>query len=57
MEGSELLETLAEKDLLEHFMKAVDSDDLTAVASILDEAGIDAETIQTVIRKIQNGED
>lgn len=56
-EGSELLETLVEKNLLEDFMAAVDSDNLSEVAAILDEAGIDEETIQLVIKKIENGED
>ncbi|MES2526938.1 MAG: hypothetical protein V4598_07610 [Bdellovibrionota bacterium] len=57
MEGSDLLEVLAEKNLLEDFMAAVDSDNLSEVAAILDEAGIDEETIQLVIKKIENGED
>ncbi len=57
MEGSDLLEVLAEKNLLEDFMAAVDSDNLAEVAAILDEAGIDEETIQIVIKKIENGED
>ncbi len=57
MDGSEVLEILAAKDLLDKFMEAVDGDDLTAVASILESAGIDEESISVVIKKIQNGED
>ncbi len=56
MEGSDLLEVLAGKNLLEDFMAAVDEDNLSEVAAILDEAGIDEETIQMVIKKIENGE-
>ncbi len=57
VDGSEVLEILAEKDLLEDFMVAVDSDDLSAVAAILAEAGIDEESIQLVLKKIENGEE
>jgi hypothetical protein len=52
VEGSEVLEILAEKDLLEDFMKAVDSDSIDEIVSILESANIDDETIETVLKKI-----
>ncbi len=52
--GSELLEKLAELNLLDDFMEAVDADDFDSINSILETAGIDEETISAVIQKIKS---
>ncbi len=52
LEGSEILEMLAMVDLVDEFMEAVDSDNLTEVVNILKEAGIDDESIRNVMKEI-----
>ena len=55
-EGSIILEKLAAIDLLEDFFEAVDSDNLVKVESMLREAEVDDDTIEEVLRQIQDGE-
>ena len=52
LEGSEILEMLAMVDMVDEFMEAVDSDNLPEVVNILQEAGIDDESIKSVLKEI-----
>ncbi len=51
-EGTLVLERLAAIDQVEAFFDAIDSDNFKLVLKLLREAGVDAETIQTVMKKI-----
>ncbi len=51
-EGTLVLEKLARIDKVEEFFDAVDSEDFTAAKSLMKEAGIDAETITMVLKKM-----
>lgn len=51
-EGSLVLERLASLNLVDEFYAAVDSDNIVELVSILESAGIDDETIETVLKKI-----
>ena len=53
LESSEILEKLAEHDLLDAFYEAVDSDKLSRVAQIMRQAPIDEESINSVIDELQ----
>ena len=55
-EGTLVLERLAEIGRVDAFFDAIDSDDLPRVVRLLKKAKIDAETIATVIRKIEDGD-
>lgn len=52
-EGSIVLETLAEHDLLEDFLEAIDSDDIPKVISLMRRVQIDEEVINLTIRQIR----
>lgn len=54
-EGSIILEKLAEVDLLEDFFESVDADNLLKVESLLREAEVDEDTIEEVLRQIEEG--
>lgn len=51
-EGTLVLEKMMEIGLLDVFWEAIDADDLRKVASLLRHAGIDSETITTVLKKM-----
>lgn len=52
-EGSLVLEKLAAIGERDAFFDAIDSDDLATAGSLLRRAGVDAETIQIVLKKMQ----
>lgn len=51
-EGTLVLEKLAEIGKVEDFFEAVDSDDFTKAKSLMKRAGVDAQTIATVLEKM-----
>lgn len=51
-EGTLVLEKLAEINEVENFFDAVDSDDFQKARKLMSKAGIDAQTIQTVLNKM-----
>jgi hypothetical protein len=55
-EGTLVLEKLALVDELDAFFEAVDADDLKKAASLLKRAGVDAETIAVVLKKMAEGD-
>jgi hypothetical protein len=55
-EGTLVLEQLAAIGKVEDFFDAVDSDDVERAAALMKRAKIDAATIATVIRKIEDGD-
>jgi hypothetical protein len=55
-EGTLVLEQLARIGQVEAFFDAVDMDDLKMAASLMRRAGIDAETIAIVLRKMAEGD-
>jgi hypothetical protein len=55
-EGTLVLEQLAAIDKIEEFFDAVDSDDVDRARSLMKLAKIDASTIATVVRKIEEGD-
>jgi iron uptake system EfeUOB component EfeO/EfeM len=55
-EGTLVLEKLAEIDKVEDFFEAIDSDDLATAKSLMKKAGVDAETISMVLRKMQDAD-
>jgi hypothetical protein len=57
LEGSEVLERLAEAGLLDAFYEAVDSDDLGRAKALLKQAGVDATTIARVLREMKEASD
>lgn len=54
LEGSIVLEMLAEIGKVDEFMDAVDSDDLSTVRKLMKLARIDKETIEMVMQKIDS---
>lgn len=56
-EGTLVLEKLARIDKLEEFFDAVDADNLQSAKSLMREAGIDAETIAVVLKKMAEEDD
>ena len=56
-EGSLVLEKLTEIGKLDEFYEAVDSDDFGTAKSLMNLAGLDDETIETVLRKMADGTD
>jgi hypothetical protein len=52
-EGTLVLEQLAAIDLVEDFFEAIDSDDVRRAAQLMKRAGVDASTIETVVKKIE----
>jgi len=55
-EGTLVLERLAEIDKLEDFFDAIDSDDVPRATLLMKEASLDARTIATVIRKMEQAD-
>lgn len=53
-EGSLVLERLAELGMLDDFYEAVDVDDIDAARALMRRAGLDAETIATVVMKMSD---
>ncbi|HLF17905.1 MAG TPA: hypothetical protein VI749_03310 [Candidatus Omnitrophota bacterium] len=56
-EGSLVLEMLARIDKVDDFFEAVDSDDLKKAAALMEAANIDAQTIETVLKKMADQDD
>jgi hypothetical protein len=55
-EGSLVLEQLAAIGKVEDFFDAIDSDDVERATALMKRAKVDAATIATVIRKIEEGD-
>jgi hypothetical protein len=55
-EGTVVLEQLAAIDQVENFFDAIDSDDTDRATSLMRMAGVDAQTIATVVRKMNEGD-
>jgi hypothetical protein len=55
-EGTLVLERLAEVGRVEDFFDAIDSDDVERATSLMKKAKIDASTIATVVRKMEDGD-
>ncbi|WP_413559555.1 hypothetical protein [Bdellovibrio sp. HCB209] len=55
-EGTEVLEKLAEINKVDAFFEAIDSDDLGKAKSLMKKAGVDFETIQVVLRKMEEAD-
>ena len=53
-EGTLVLEKLAEVDKVDEFFQAVDSDNFSAVKSLMKSVGFDFETIDMVLQKMRN---
>lgn len=51
-EGSLVLERLAEIGRVDYFFEAIDADDFDRARALMKKAGLDAETITTVLRKM-----
>lgn len=51
-EGSELLEKLAEHDLVDDFLEAVDSDDFGKIVKILRQADVNEEMIKLLLEEL-----
>ena len=56
-EGTLVLEKLARVDKVGEFMDAVDSDNFKRAEELMQIAGIDAETIATVLQKMTDPDD
>ncbi len=54
-EGTLVLERLAEIGRVEDFFDAIDSDDIARATSLMKKAKINASTIATVVRKMEDG--
>jgi len=55
-EGTLVLEKLATIDKVDEFLDAIDSDDIARATRLLKAARVDAATIATVVRKIEDGD-
>jgi hypothetical protein len=55
-EGTLVLEQLAAIGKVEDFFDAIDSDDFQRASALMKRAEVDAATIATVIRKMQEGD-
>jgi len=55
-EGSLVLESLAAIDKVEEFLEAVDADDVARAIRLMKAARVDATTIATVVRKLEDGD-
>jgi hypothetical protein len=55
-EGTLVLEQLAAIGKVEEFFDAIDADDVQRATRLMMSAGIDASTIATVVRKIEEGD-
>ena len=56
-EGSLVLEKLARIERVDDFFEAVDSDDFRRAAILMKSAGVDAETIALVLKKMRESEE
>jgi hypothetical protein len=52
-EGTLVLEQLAEIGRVEDFFDAIDADDVARATRLMKRAGLDADTIATVVKKIE----
>lgn len=55
-EGTLVLEKLAEIDKVEAFFDAIDSDDAQKAQQLMRKAGLDAATIQIVLKKMADAD-
>ena len=55
-EGTLVLEQLAAIGKVEDFFEAIDSDDTQRATSLMKEANVDASTIATVIKKMEESD-
>jgi hypothetical protein len=55
-EGTLVLEKLAAIGRVDDFFEAIDADDVQRAASLMKKAGVDASTIATVIRKMEDAD-
>ncbi len=55
-EGTLVLEKLSEAGKIDDFFEAVDNDDLRKAASLMRHAGVDAETIAIVLKKMNDAD-
>ena len=55
-EGTLVLEQLAALDNVEDFFDAIDSDDVKRATALMRKANVDASTIATVIRKMEESD-
>lgn len=55
-EGTLVLESLANIDKLDEFFEAVDADDVQRATALMRLARVDASTIATVIRKMEEAD-
>ena len=55
-EGTLVLERLAAIGLVEAFYEAIDADDFRKASQLMKKARIDSETIQTVLKKMSDGD-
>ena len=55
-EGSLVLEQLAAIDKVDDFFDAIDSDDVGLATALMKQANIDASTIATVIKKMEESD-
>jgi hypothetical protein len=55
-EGTLVLEQLAGIGKVDDFFDAIDSDDVERATALMKRANIDARTIATVVRKIEQGD-
>lgn len=55
-EGTLVLEKLAEIGKLDNFFEAIDSDDFDKAKSLMKRAGVDAETIAVVMKKMNDAD-
>jgi len=55
-DGTLVLEQLAAIGCVEEFFDAIDSDDVERATSLMKKARIDASTIATVVRKMEDGD-
>jgi hypothetical protein len=51
-EGSHILERLASLNLVDEFFQAIDSDNFEEVENMLEHAGIDEDTIASVLKQM-----
>lgn len=51
-EGSVVLERLASLNLVDEFFQAIDADNFDEVESMLEHAGIDDETIESILKQM-----
>jgi hypothetical protein len=55
-EGTLVLEQLAAIDKVDEFFEAIDADDVERATALMKRAGVDAPTIATVVRKMEESD-